>query len=43
MAEEPQRHFIIESLGLFGSYVRNGQQKDSDLDFFVSFIDGSFF
>ncbi len=29
--------YKIETLGLFGSYVRNEQQEDSDLDLLVSF------
>ena len=31
--------YKIESLGLFGSYVRNEQQEDSDLDLLVSFFE----
>jgi len=31
--------YRVRSLGLFGSYVRNSQNADSDLDVLVTFID----
>ena len=31
--------YKIEALGLFGSYVRNEQQENSDLDLLVSFAE----
>ena len=34
---ELQKQFRVKSLGLFGSYVRNQQQDDSDLDVLVTF------
>lgn len=30
-------HYHVTSLGLFGSYVRNAQNEDSDLDILVEF------
>jgi hypothetical protein len=31
------KQYHVESLGLFGSYVRNEQKADSDLDLLVTF------
>ena len=34
---EIKEKFPVKSLGIFGSYVRNEQTKDSDLDILVEF------
>ena len=34
---ELQKQFRVKSLGLFGSFVRNQQEDDSDLDVLVTF------
>ncbi len=34
---EIRKKFPVKSLGIFGSYVRNEQTKDSDLDILVEF------
>ncbi|HYA40210.1 MAG TPA: nucleotidyltransferase family protein [Syntrophobacteraceae bacterium] len=31
--------YRVRSLGLFGSYVRNSQNADSDLDVLITFVD----
>ena len=35
------RKFKVRSISLFGSYVRNEQKADSDIDFLVDFEDGA--
>jgi predicted nucleotidyltransferase len=32
-----EKNFAVSSLGLFGSYARNEQKEDSDLDILVDF------
>jgi predicted nucleotidyltransferase len=32
--------FSVERIGIFGSFVRNEMNEDSDVDFFVEFKDG---
>ncbi len=32
------RKFFVDKIGYFGSYSRNEQQEDSDIDIIVSFI-----
>jgi len=34
------KQFGVSRLGLFGSFVRNKQNKKSDLDFLVEFLPG---
>lgn len=34
------RQFGAARLGLFGSFVRNQQREDSDIDFVVEFLEG---
>lgn len=34
------RHFGVKRLGLFGSFVRNAQNEQSDVDFLVEFLPG---
>ena len=31
----------VERIGLFGSYIRNEQRKDSDIDILIEFSEGS--
>lgn len=41
---ELQERFRVKEIGVFGSYVKNGQRKKSDLDILVEFTDApSFF
>ena len=35
--QELKQRFKIEEVGIFGSYVRNEQKEDSDLDILVEF------
>ncbi len=35
------RRYKIKSIALFGSYVRNEQKEDSDIDFLVDFREGT--
>ena len=32
-----QQHFEVEKIGLFGSYAKNKQTEDSDIDIYVEF------
>ena len=34
------RHFGVKRLGLFGSFVRNAQNEQSDVDLLVEFLPG---
>jgi len=34
-----QREYAVRSLGLFGSYIRDQQNKNSDLDILVDFVE----
>jgi predicted nucleotidyltransferase len=34
-----KKNFKVEEIGIFGSYVRNEQSKDSDVDILVKFSD----
>jgi len=36
------KKYKVKSIGLFGSYVRNEQREDSDIDFIVEFEDPTF-
>jgi len=36
---ELRERFRIKEIGVFGSYVKNGQRKKSDLDILVEFTD----
>ena len=38
--QELVRQYKVKSLGVFGSYVRHEQKKDSDLDVLVEFNEG---
>lgn len=35
------KKYKVESIALFGSYVRNEQKEDSDIDFLVDFQEGA--
>jgi hypothetical protein len=35
------RRYKVKSIALFGSYVRNEQKEDSDIDFLVDFREGT--
>ena len=39
---EIREKFPVKSLGIFGSYVRNEQTKDSDLDVLVEFDEDNY-
>ncbi|MBI5144276.1 MAG: nucleotidyltransferase family protein [Candidatus Omnitrophica bacterium] len=36
------RKYKVEKIGLFGSYVRGEQKRDSDIDFLVDFEEPTF-
>jgi predicted nucleotidyltransferase len=36
------RRYRVKSISLFGSYVRNEQREDSDIDFFVEFQEDTY-
>lgn len=36
---ELRRKYRVAKLGIFGSYIRNEQREDSDLDLLVTFVD----
>ena len=38
---EVLRKYKVKSIALFGSYVRNEQKEDSDIDFLVDFQEGA--
>jgi predicted nucleotidyltransferase len=38
----PLKKFKVKRIGLFGSYVRGEQKKDSDIDFLVEFEELNF-
>lgn len=37
-----QKTYDVEKIGLFGSYVNNSQQEDSDIDIYVEFNNKTF-
>ncbi|MBN1455570.1 MAG: nucleotidyltransferase family protein [Methanomicrobia archaeon] len=39
--EELKQRYCIKELGIFGSYVRGEERKDSDLDVLTEFEDGA--
>ncbi len=41
LEEEIRKEYKAEVIGLFGSYVRGEQKKDSDLDILVRFHEGA--
>jgi uncharacterized protein len=41
-AEDLKIRFGVEKIGLFGSYVRNTQTVESDIDILVQFTEASF-
>ena len=38
--QQDVKKFGVKSIGLFGSYVKNKQKKESDIDFLVEFKKG---
>lgn len=38
---ESIRHYNVESLAIFGSYARNEESEDSDIDVLVAFKEGN--
>ena len=40
--KEILKKYKVKSIALFGSYVRNEQKKDSDIDFLVEFNESTF-
>lgn len=41
LEEEIREEYKAEVIGLFGSYVRGEQKKESDLDILVRFLEGA--
>ena len=39
--KEVLRKYKVKSIALFGSYVRNEQKEDSDIDFLIDFHEGA--
>jgi predicted nucleotidyltransferase len=37
-----QKEYAVESIGLFGSYAKDKQSDDSDIDFYVEFKNKTF-
>ncbi|MBF0564737.1 MAG: nucleotidyltransferase family protein [Nitrospirae bacterium] len=40
--KEVLNRYRVKSIALFGSYVRNEQRQDSDIDFLVEFTDNTY-